>query len=172
MTQTKKVFIATACIAAMFLSGCFTRTEEITVDENGNSTITTSFEGEEEQYPPVYALPLDDPWEILEREISKTEDGKTKIIVTSRMSVPYSKKLPDRYNFKDETDLDLRFPSDIKITRKGNRTFYEFTRRYQSRKYFPYNFYYEDKIDKKLEEKIFEVGIFNVSKDERTQYLL
>lgn len=171
MTHIKTLFIATTCIAAVFLSGCFTRKEEITIDENGNTTITTSFEGEEDQYPPVYALPLKDPWEITKREIKKDENGKTEIMITSRMSIPYGKKLPDRYDFNDKTDLGLRFPSDVKITRKGSRTFYEFTRRYRPRKYLPYHYFYENLIDKKIEEKVLDVGIFNVSEKDRKLYL-
>jgi len=156
----KNLFVGVICTVSLFLNGCFDRKEKIAIDHNGNTTINTSITGTTEKYPPLFKLPIDDPWKIIKQEIKKNKEGETEIEIISEMDIPYGEILPDRYDFKDEADQGLRFPSTLKIYKKGNRTFYEFTRRYKSRKHNPYEIYYES-IDKELEEKILDVqGIF------------
>ena len=166
----KNLFVGLICTFSLFLNGCFEREEKIAIDHNGNTTINTSIKGTTEQYPPLFKLPNNDPWKIIKQEIKKNKEGETEIEIISEISIPYGEMFPDRYDFSDETDQGLRFPSSVKMYKKGDRTFYEFTRRYQSRKHIPYESYYES-IDKELEEKILEVGIFNVPEDDRIKYI-
>ena len=166
----KNLFVGVICTVSLFLNGCFDRKEKIAIDHNGNTTINTSITGTTEKYPPLFKLPIDDPWKIIKQEIKKNKEGETEIEIISEMDIPYGEILPDRYDFKDEADQGLRFPSTLKIYKKGNRTFYEFTRRYKSRKHNPYEIYYES-IDKELEEKILDAGIFSVPENDRIKYL-
>lgn len=161
---------AVICTASLFLGGCFEREEDITVDEHGNTHIQISFDGDIDQYPPVFDLPNDRAWKNISEEIENNQDGGKRLKISAEMNTPYGIDLPDRYNLDDTTNRGLRFPTTVKTYKKGARTFYEFTRRYQSRKYDPYEIYYED-VDKELEEKIFKNGIFNVSQAEQNAYL-
>jgi Ca2+-binding EF-hand superfamily protein len=141
-----------------------------TVDEYGNTLIQISFEGDIDRYPPVFELPNGGAWKNIKQEIEDNKEGGKDLKISAEMNVPYGKDLPDRYNLDDTTDQGLRFPTAVKTYKKGSRTFYEFTRRYQSRKYKPYEIYYDD-VDKELEGEIFEKGIFNVPQPKRTAYL-
>jgi len=166
----RKYLAAVICIVSVFSSGCFERKEEITLSENGDTFIRTLFEGDTEQYPPIFELPNDGPWEITDRDIKNNKDGSISLKIEAEMTIPYGETLPGHYNLDDRSGLGLRFPSTVKTYKEGKRTFYEFTRRYQSRKYAPYEILYE-RIDGKLEEKIFENGIFNVPEKDQIQYL-
>ena len=161
---------AVICIASIFLTGCFERREEITINEKGDTFIHTLFGGDAEQAPQASELPNKGPWKINKWETTTDKDGKTELDIDAEMNIPYGETLPDRYNLDNKNEEGLRFPSAVKSYRKGDRTFYEFTRRYQPRKYNRYEVFYEQ-VDKKLEEKIFEEGIFNVPLQEQVQYL-
>jgi len=165
----RNYLVTAICIASVFLSGCFERKEEITISEKGDAFIRTLFGGDAAAAPPVSELPNKKAWTIKKWETTKNE-GNTELEIDAEMNIPYGKSLPDRYNTDDKTDRGLRFPTSIKTSREGSRTFYEFTRRYQSRKYDPYEIFNES-IDEKLEEKIFNEGIFNVTQKEQIQYL-
>ena len=115
-------------------------------------------------------LPNKGSWKINKWETTTDKDGETELEIDAEMNIPYGETLPDRYNLENKNDMGLRFPSAVESYRKGNRTFYEFTRRYQPRKYNRYELFYE-RVDKKLEDKIFEKGIFNVPLEDQVQYL-
>ena len=161
---------AVICMTSVFLTGCFDRKEEITVNENGDTFIHALFGGDAEEAPQASELPNKDSWKINRWETTTDKDGKTELEIDVEMNIPYGETLPDRYNLDDKNDVGLRFPSAVKSYRKGNRTFYEFTRRYQPRKYNRYEVFYEH-VDKKLEDRIFEKGIFNVPLQDQVQYL-
>jgi hypothetical protein len=160
---------AMICAASLFLSGCIERKEEITIDKHGNTYISTSFKGDIDQFPPVFDLPNGGTWKNIKQEIMKKENGKD-LKVSAEMNIPYGKDLPDRYDLNDQANQQLRFPSTVKTYKKGSRTFFEFTRRYQPRKYRLYEIYYE-KVDKELEDEVMKKGIFNVSQTQRDKYL-
>ena len=158
------------CIGSIIFSGCFERREEITINEKGNTFIHTLFGGDAEEAPQASELPNKGPWKINKWETTTDKEGKTELDIDAEMNIPYGETLPDRYNLDNKNEEGLRFPSAVKSYRKGDRTFYEFTRRYQPRKYNRYEVFYEQ-VDKNLEEKIFEKGIFNAPLQEQVQYL-
>ncbi|MBN1570229.1 MAG: hypothetical protein JXA73_20475 [Acidobacteria bacterium] len=164
----KYLCAAMICAISLFLSGCIERKEELTIDERGNVSIHTSFSGDIDQYPPVFDLPNGGAWKNIKSEFDKK--GKKGLEASAEMNIPYGRNLPDRYDLNDHSNRGLRFPSTVKRYQKGARTFYEFTRRYQPRKYLPYEIYYET-VDKELEEEVFKKGIFSVSPTQRDSYL-
>lgn len=165
--QLKCLGMALIGVTSVMLSGCIERKEELTIDTHGNVAIHTAFYGDLDAYPPVFDLPNGGAWKNIKREFDK---GEKDLSVTADMDVPYGRKLPDRYDLNDRSGQGLRFPSTVKTYRKGSRTFYEFTRRYQPRKHLRYEIYYEA-VDKELEAGIFKKGIFNVPAAQRDTYL-
>jgi hypothetical protein len=164
----KHLCAAMICTTSLFLSGCIERKEELTIDKHGNTKISASFTGDIDQYPPVFDLPNGGAWKNIKQEFN--EDGKKDLDVSAEMNIPYGKALPDRFDLNDHTDQGLRFPSTVKTYKKGTRTFYEFTRRYQPRKHLPYEIFYET-VDKELEEEVLKKGIFSVSPMQRDLYI-
>ncbi|MBN2319442.1 MAG: hypothetical protein JXR49_10215 [Acidobacteria bacterium] len=166
----RNYLLTAICIASVFFSGCFERREEISINENGDIFIRALLGGDAEEAPQISELPNKGSWKINKWETTTNKEGRMELEIDAEMNIPYGESVPDRYNTDDKTDRGLRFPTTIKTYRKGSRTFYEFTRRYQSRKYNPYEIFNES-IDGNLEKKIFDEGIFNVSQKEQTQYL-
>jgi hypothetical protein len=79
--NVKHALMLTICTAALFLSGCFNREEEIIISENGDTRIKASFEGTVEQYPPVFGLPLRECEDCFDfNEIASTEKRLEKAI--------------------------------------------------------------------------------------------
>lgn len=151
------------------------RTETITIDQNGNTTIRARFSGDREDFLPPAALPSENAgWKILENTVDKnTPDNDNKFAYTAEIEIQNGAPLPESFTDTPPhaNSINLVFPTDVKMWTEGDRTFYEFSRTYQARDFLTFNLSESDFWDQKLEEKVFEEGIFNVSDEERESYL-
>jgi hypothetical protein len=152
---------------------CFDRTEEITVDPDGTTTIVAEFKGDESGFRPPVALPSEPEWTILRREIDSSDTGSIKIELEAKLVMPYGTPLPSTYARPDAAnrDVNLQFPTEVRYWTEGKRTFYEFTRTYVARKYDCYHYAEKVAWDQELENRVLEKGIFEVSEEDRAKYL-
>jgi hypothetical protein len=173
MNQALKInipryFYPVLIVFLMMLSGCFFDHEEIRVDPDGHATIMAHVEGDREEFNQAVALPSEPTWQIIEKGID-TDDSES-IKMLAKLEIPYGEPFPDSYVPRNSInhEIDLLFPTELKFWREGNKTFYEFKRTYKARKFARYNY---DEIDKDLEKKVLEKGVFGVSEQERQKYL-
>lgn len=152
---------------------CLEREEEIIVTEDGTVTIVVSFDGNASDFAPPVALPSEPDWEIIEQKTDTTEEGDVRIKLEAQKTIPYKQDLPYSYISTDKPnyDINLQFPTEIDIVREGNRTIYEFKRTYVARDYSSFNLSTSRFWDQELEDSVIENGIFNVSEQERNDYL-
>ena len=149
------------------------RMEEIVVAEDGSTTITARIFGKADNLMLPIALPSQPQWTILKRVIDSSEVPTGQLDFEAEIEVPYGTPLPVTYAAEDveHAELNLRFPTEIRHWTEGNRTFYEFRRTYPARDYGCYNISGSGFWDSELEAKILEKGIFNVSDEDRENYL-
>ncbi len=152
---------------------CLEREEEITVAEDGTVSIVASFDGDASDFGPPVALPSEPDWEIIEQRTDTTEEGKVRIKLEAQKTIPYGQDLPYSYvsTGKPNYDIDVQFPTEIHVVREGNRTIYEFKRTYVARDYASFNLSASRFWDQELEDRVIENGIFEVSEQDRNDYL-
>ncbi len=160
-----------ALAVILTITSCLERVEEITIAENGETTIKATFDGDKEDFEAPLVLPSGPEWTILEEE-SHSDDKKIKL--EAEIVVPYGKPLPETFAKvkTGEENINLRFPTQVRYWSEGNRTYYEFKRTYQARKYFRYNMMADEEIDKELEKRVMDEGIFNLNEGERKNYVM
>jgi hypothetical protein len=160
-------------MALLLCVSCLERSEEITIAEDGTVTIEASFDGAARDFAPPVALPSEPEWEIEEQETDTTEEGEAAIKLKASKIIPYGQDLPYSYADPDEQEMDinLQFPTEISIAREGNRTIYDFERTYVARDYASFNLSTSHYWDQELEDRIIENGIFEVSEQDRDDYL-
>ncbi|HUV29975.1 MAG TPA: hypothetical protein VMY05_02625 [Acidobacteriota bacterium] len=173
MKWPHRLFIPAMLAVLAVTQGCLTRSEEITVDRDGRATIVAEFEGEVDDFGPPISLPAEPDWEILSDVIDSSDADKIERNLKVRRVVPYGEPLPETYATGERGDpkASLRFPGEIRYWKEGGRTFYEFKRTYLARRYFRFNGEAESMMDKDLEKRVLEKGIFEVSEEDRTKYL-
>jgi len=165
-------FVAVVFLSLIFLS-CLERTEEITVSEDGTTTIIAKFKGEVDNFRPPVALPLEPEWEILEKKVDSSDIEHIRMELKAKLVVPYGMALPETYAKPDAAvkSVNLQFPTEVRNWTEGKRTFYEFKRTYLARGYGYYNITGGILWDQELENRVLEKGIFDVSEEDRTKYL-
>lgn len=166
----KPISLLLTLTVILAITGCIDRTEEITIAENGETTILAKFEGEGEGFKPPVALPSAPEWTYLTDTANFDRD---RIDFKAEIVIPYGQPLPETYaKVKNgEDNINLRFPTEVKYWRDGNRTYYEFKRTYQARKYIRYNYMADEEMDKELEKRVTDEGIFNLSEEDRQRYI-
>jgi hypothetical protein len=175
MRFVSKNVLAWGLIALLPFVGisCLEREEEITVAEDGTVTIVASFDGNASDFAPPVVLPSEPDWEIIEQGTDTTKEGQVRIKLEAQKTIPYKQHLPSSYISTDKPnyDINLQFPTEINIVHEDNRTIYEFKRTYAARDYASFNLSTSPWWDQELEDSVIENGIFNVSEQERNDYL-
>jgi len=169
-----KNFILSLLLFVLIMNfvSCIEHTEEIFVTEDGTATIKTSYEGNASQIEGI-ALPYEPVWSVTKNNGSKSSDMELR----AELKVAYGDEFPVNYAkpYDETKDLQLQFPTEVKFWTVGNRTYYEFTRTYQPRKFKCYDLPSflsdHDLWDQDLESRVLEKGIFNVSEADRDEYL-
>ena len=75
------------------------------------------------------------------------------------------------YSTRSDASAHLRFPTSLRTWTEGGRTFYEFKRTYEARRWRRLANATLVTEEKQLEERILEDGIFAASPDDRVAYL-
>jgi len=172
--RRSRLWFAAVIIIVLVNIACLDqRTEEIVVAEDGSTTITARIQGDAENLRPPIALPSQPLWTILKHDIDSSEVPTGQLDFEAEIEVPYGTPLPVTYAGEDSEhhELNLRFPTEVRRWTEGNRTYYEFRRTYPARDYGCYNISGSDFWDSELEAEILENGIFNVSDEDRENYL-
>jgi hypothetical protein len=167
------VIASLAGIALILCTGCLERTDEITVAKDGTTTIVAIFDGPLGQFSLAASLPSSPDWEVLEEKVDSSDSDKPRKRLVVNKLIPYGQPLPESYASPGtpEYETSLRFPTEIKMWREGNRTFYEFNRMYEARRHGRFNAVKGFEEDRELESRIADSGIFQVSEEDRTRYL-
>ena len=174
-TMARILFVTVALLTLVFVS-CIERSEEITVDEDGNTTIVATFDGNADDLRRL-ALPSEPEWTILNHVVDSNDTDNANMKLEAELVVPYGKPLPETFAKPDAEDREtaLEFPTELKRWTEDGRTFYEFNRTYMARDYAPYDITgYLIPLgawDQELEKRVLERGIFEVSEEDRTNYL-
>ena len=169
----KKNVLLFLLIPILLLSiGCLNWEEEITIDKVGNAVIKVKFEGSTRNPEMLVALPSSSEWTITENSKHKKDNGEYKIKYKAEKNIKYGTKLPESFAGKsDKFGNQMQFPTNFKVWKEGKRTYYEFERTYKGRSHREFNFLADTGIDRELENRIIENGIFNVSEADRQKYL-
>lgn len=175
MRTIRKNYLAWGLMVSLPFTGisCLERHEEITVSEDGTVTIVATFDGNANEFDSPVALPSEPDWEIVEHKTDTTDDGDVRIRLKAEKTIPYKQDLPYSYVTSDEPnyDVNLQFPTELDIVHEGNRTVYEFKRTYVARDYAGFNLSTSHFWDQELEDRVLEKGIFDVSEQDRQDYL-
>jgi hypothetical protein len=164
------VFFTLVCVS------CIERSEEITVDEDGNATIIAKFDGNAEDLRRL-ALPSEPEWTILSNVMDSNDIDNVNMKLEAELVVPYGMPLPETFAKPDAAirETALQFPSELRRWTENGRTFYEFKRTYIARAYGSYDITsYLSAVgawDQELEKRVLEEGIFEVSEEDRANYL-
>ena len=169
----KKTGFLFLVIPILLLSvGCLNWEEEITIDKAGNAKIEVKFEGTTTNPIMLVALPMAPEWAITENSKHKNDKGEYEIQYKAEKNIPYGSPWPETFAAKsDNYDNQMQFPTKFKIWKEGKRTYYEFERTYKGRSHREFNYLADTEIDRELENKIIENGIFNVPETDRDNYL-
>lgn len=163
-------FLALVCVS------CIERSEEITVDEDGNATIIAKFDGNAEDLRRL-ALPSEPEWTILTNVVDSSDTDNVSMKLEAELVVPYGTLLPETFAKPDAANKEtaLQFPTELKRWTENGRTYYEFKRTYMARAYGSHDITnYLSALgawDQELEKRVLDKGIFEVSEDDRANYL-
>lgn len=170
------IFILLSIIILISFISCIEHTEEIIISEDGTTTITSNYKGKVSEIEEL-ALPCEPVWTVTKIMGDGIITDSSQMELRAETTIPYGDKIPSTYAKPDDDlkDIQLQFPTEVKFWTEGNRTYYEFKRTYQARKFqcfdLPTLFSHLDIWDQDLENRILEKGIFNVSENDRDKYL-
>jgi hypothetical protein len=171
-----RILLAMVAFLTLVCVSCIERSEEITVDEDGNATIIATFDGNADDLRRL-ALPSEPEWTILSNVVDSNDIDNVSMKLEAELVVPYGTPLPETFAKPDAANREtaLEFPTELKRWTENGRTFYEFKRTYMARAYSSYDITdYLSALgawDQELEKRVLEKGIFEVSEDDRTNYL-
>ena len=171
-----RILLVMVALLTLVCVSCIERSEEITVDEDGNATIIAKFDGNADDLRRL-ALPSEPEWTILRNVVDSNDADNATMKLEAELVVPYGTPLPETFAKPDAANREtaLQFPTELKRWTENGRTYYEFKRTYMARAYSPYDI--TDYLiplgawDQELEERVLEKGIFDVSEEDRANYL-
>ena len=117
-------------------TGCFLRTETITIGRDGAVTMEVKFEGSAEEHETFDALPTrQSGWEVLES--FRMEEGEKKYTVESSRRFGPDEELPSGYAAAADPDADLvlEFPTSVRVEERRDGRYFFFRRVYAPRKW-------------------------------------
>ena len=126
----------TAFLVMLISPGCVLREEKITISRSGAALIELEITGTEAELTGGDAMPsLEGGWDV-HRRIEKEDDEEKVVLTTSRRigsgeAMPHSLADPD----DPDADLYLDFPTEIRVERRADGTYYFFHRTYTPRRW-------------------------------------
>jgi hypothetical protein len=171
--HTKNVLVVIGAVFTLLCAGCLDQEENITVAQNGNVTMEVKLSGEPKQLSDPVLIPSSPEWDIRERKIDSSGNS-TSLTILAVANTPYGRSLPESFVAKGSPDYKvcLRFPSELMMESKGNRTFYTFRRTYEARRFSAFDLSeVPEAWDHELEKRVVDSGIMKVPEADRAKYL-
>jgi hypothetical protein len=131
----KRLLTVALVLAAGVLPGCLERKEKVTVQRNGAVEIAITYTGDPADF--LGGDPLPEPasgWESRDEKVVK-QDGKEEQTRTAVRRFAPQQPLPETYAEPGtpEVETALQLPTEVKIERRPDGTYYHFARRYVDR---------------------------------------
>lgn len=166
-------FCLVISLTLSLFAGCLEVNEEIHVSESGEARLVIIFEGNQDEFSSVVALPSEADWQIDTLEVENPDKEEPEMKLRAERVVKPGGEFPSTFANPNDplADKQLQFPTELKVWNDGNRTFYEFKRTYLSRRHYRFVGGDNDQINEDLEKRVLEQGIFNVPEQDRAQYL-
>jgi hypothetical protein len=166
------VLSAVCVLLALVLSGCLRVSESIRVTAMGGAEIEVDVKGEAWAFDAAADTPGGASW--ITRELPVDNRGKDKPerhLVAVLVAAP-GEDLPSQYvdPARPDAAAHLRFPTSVRTWSEDGRTFYEFRRTYQARRWQRFADPPLSPEEKQLEERILDGGIFAASEGARRAY--
>lgn len=150
-------FTMTASLVMLFCPACVLREETITISRSGAALIELEITGTEAELTGGDAMPSSDGgWEV-ERRIKKENDEEKLVLTTSRR-IALGETMPRSLADPDDPDADLylEFPTEVRVERRADGTYYFFHRSYTPRRWAFVQYWHDVFMDddvKKLGER-------------------
>ncbi len=146
MTNASRIAAVPIVLAliALALPGCLERKETIRVHRTGAVDLEIEISGDPADFASGDALPEEaGGWTVQKDETQTDEQGRQTRNRTARMSVRGGQPLPDTFARPDgpEAATALRFPTEVRIEKRPDGTYYHFRRVYQPREGARYDYY-------------------------------
>ncbi|MBE0565330.1 MAG: hypothetical protein IH621_05170 [Krumholzibacteria bacterium] len=160
-------------VLAGVLSGCLQYDERIRVAADGAVDLEVMITGPVASYGPAAGVPGAPGWLVEVLSVDNTGKDQPERHLRCRRAVAPGDALPSGYvdPAAAEGAAHLRFPTGLRTWTTGGRTFYEFRRTYEARRFRRFANAPLTPDQKQLEERILEVGIFAVGAADREAYL-
>ncbi|MGE0480799.1 MAG: hypothetical protein AB7Q17_10055 [Phycisphaerae bacterium] len=148
--------VAATPLALAALVGCLERKETITVRPNGAVRIEMRIQGEPQDVFTGDQMPdLRTGWRVDDETVTK-DDGKQEFRRVATLDLPAGSALPTSFAPQDDANHEtaLQFPTDVRVERRADGTFYHFKRVYQPREQARFEY---------LKSALQEAGVFKAA---------
>lgn len=172
-SSVKKALVVIGTILSFLCAGCLDQEENITIAQNGNVTMEVKLSGKPDQLSDPVLVPSGPDWEVRARKIDSSSDSPN-LTILAVANTPYGRPLPVTFVAKGSPDYNvcLRFPSELTMESRGNRTFYTFRRTYEARRFSAFDLSeVPEAWDHELEKRVLDSGIMRVPEADRAKYL-
>ena len=169
--KREQLLLCSIIAILLIFTGCLERKETITVSNTGDVEILYELDGDARTFDNSCSYPTSERWDVREEKRSLDKDGKEKIKLIASQKITRGEQFPESFDSNTEGKYPLLFPSELKIWSEGNKTYYRFERTYQARMFKRFNAPDDISEDKELEERVLNMGIFNVPESDRNQYV-
>lgn len=124
-------------LTAVTLPGCLERKETIRVMRDGAAEIRLEYRGDPADFDAGDAMPADkvNGWTVESQRV--TENDSEKQETKGRIEIAAGKPLPECFAASDDpaAKTSLRFPTEIKVDKRRDGTYYHFRRTYEARQH-------------------------------------
>ena len=150
---------------------CVLREEKITISRSGAALIELEITGTEAKLLSGYAMPsLENGWEV-KRRIKKENEEEELVLTTSRRIAP-GEAMPRSLADPDDPDADsyLEFPTEIRVERRADGTYYFFHRTYTPRRWTFVQYWHDVFMDDDV-KALGETPLGELDRDEQRQII-
>lgn len=130
-------------IMAGTLAGCLERKETIRVMRDGAAQVRLEYTGDPGDFDAGDAMPTDkvNGWSV--ESLRRTENDKEQQETKGRLEVAAGKPFPDSFAAPDDpaAKVCLHFPTEIKVEKRRDGTYYHFRRTYQARQHARFEYW-------------------------------
>lgn len=170
---TRRILTATPLLLALAISGCLERKEKITVRPDGSVKIRIAYEGTEDDYKTLDAMPsAASGWSVTRETVAGSKDDKPKEVLSSERVFAAGVALPGSYAPPGDVEAALftAFPTSLRIERRSDGTYYYFQRVYQPRRWAFVRYWHDRFVNDEI-EKLAEKPQESLSRQERVRIL-
>ncbi|MCH7591253.1 MAG: hypothetical protein IH989_00535 [Planctomycetes bacterium] len=161
----------TASLVMLICPACVLREEKITISRSGAALIELKITGTEAELTGGDAMPSSDSgWEV-ERRIKKENDEEKLVLTTSRRIAP-GEAMPGSLADPDDPDADLylEFPTEVRVERRADGTYYFFHRSYTPRRWAFVQYWHEVFMDDDV-NKLGETPLGKLNRDDQRRII-